>query len=223
VGRVPLARAAARAGCDVRSGVTVRALLIDGGRVRGVRLDDGSSIACDALVLAAGAWSGALDGLPRPLPVHPVKGQMIALAEPSGGLRTCVETERCYLIPRPGRVWVGATSEHVGFARGTSVAARSALHAAAALAVPELARSPELEAWDGFRPATSDELPVLGADPDVNGLVHASGHFRNGILLTPVTAELIARAVRGDADPRLDAFRPDRFAQANGPVHSSGR
>jgi glycine oxidase len=207
----------------VRAGVAARALVTERGRVHGVRLDDGASIACDTLVLAGGAWSGELDGLPRPLPVHPVKGQMIALGERGGGLRTCVETERCYLIPRPGRVWVGATSEHVGFARGTTAAARAALRAAAAHAVPELGDAPELEAWDGFRPATSDELPVLGADPDVAGLVHASGHFRNGILLTPVTAELIARAVRGVEDPRLEAFRPDRFAREGGPAHSSGR
>jgi len=208
--------AADRAGVRVREGIGVAALLARGTRVRGVRLDDGAELGADVVILAAGAWSGGLVGLPRALPVRPVKGQMIALDAPGSGplIRTVVETDACYVIPRGtgGLVWVGATSEEVGFQRGTTAAARRALRAAAVCAVPELARARELEAWDGFRPATPDGLPVLGPDPDLHGLVHATGHYRNGILLTPITAHLIASAVAGAPDPRLAAFAPERFS-----------
>lgn len=207
-----LTAAAGRAGCLVRSGTAAHALVAVGGRVRAVRVAGGAELGCDTVVLAGGAWSGALAGLPRALPVRPIKGQMIALAS-ARPPRTTVETDACYLIPRPGAVWVGATSEDVGFARGTTDAARAGLRAAAGATLPELAHAPELEAWDGFRPATPDGLPVLGPDPELGGLVHANGHFRNGILLTPITAALVARAVRGDRDPRLEAFRADRFAR----------
>jgi glycine/D-amino acid oxidase-like deaminating enzyme len=124
-----------------------------------------------------------------------------------------VETEACYVIPRGTgpSVWVGATSEEVGFLRGTTEPARAALRAAAARAVPALAGAREVEAWDGFRPATPDGLPVLGPDPELDGLLHATGHYRNGILLTPITAELIAKVAARRADPRLAEFAPDRF------------
>ena len=201
------------AGCVLMPGAPARALLTANGRVRGVQTEDGSEHPADVVVLAAGAWSGQLSGLPRPLPVRPVKGQMIALAPGTEVVRTTVATEACYLIPRGAgsSVWVGATSEEAGFSRGTTPEARTALRRAAAQAVPALAEAPVLEAWDGFRPGTPDGLPVLGPDPDLRGLIHATGHFRNGILLTPVTAELIVRCVDGTPDPRLGAFRPDRL------------
>jgi glycine oxidase len=209
-----LRAAAERAGVRVREGVGVAALLARGAGLRGVRLLDGAEVGADVVILAAGAWSGGVAGLPRPLPVRPVKGQMIALDAGARPLiRTVVETDACYVIPRGsgGVVWVGATSEEVGFQRGTTDAARGALRAAAARAVPALAYARELDGWDGFRPATPDGLPVLGPDPQLRGLVHATGHYRNGILLTPITAELIAKTLAGDPDPRLAAFAPDRF------------
>ncbi len=202
--------AARAAGCAVAVG-EASGLLVESGAVRGVVTRDGADHPADLVVLAAGAWSGGMSGLPRPLPVRPVKGQMVALASPSP-LSTAVETEGCYLIPRRGgSVWVGATSEDVGFSGGTTPDARDALRRAAAAAVPGLDGAPEIEAWDGFRPGTPDGLPILGPDPDLPGLIHATGHFRNGILLTPITAELVAGAADGAPDPRLAAFRPDRF------------
>ena len=211
-----LARAAAAAGCVILPGTTARTLMTSAGRVCGIRTDDGSEHPTELVLLAAGAWSGHLSGLPRSLPVRPVKGQMLALATDDAMVRTTLETEACYLIPRGrgqgGVVWVGATSEEAGFTRGTTAEGRAALRNAATQAVPALADATELEAWDGFRPGTPDGLPVMGPDPDLPGLIHATGHFRNGILLTPVTAELIVQCVDGNGDPRLDPFRPDRFS-----------
>ena len=205
-----LSAAARAAGCTVVA-AEAGGLLATSQGIRGVATRDGEEHLGDLVVLAAGAWSGGLSGLPRPLPVRPVKGQMIALAAPAS-LATALETEACYLIPRRGgSVWVGATSEEVGFSRGSTAEARAALRRAAAAAVPGLEHARELEAWDGFRPGTPDGLPFIGPDPDLSGLIHATGHFRNGILLTPITAELVARAAEGAPDPRLAAFRPDRF------------
>lgn len=181
-----------------------------------MRTEDGQDFPCDAVVLAAGAWSGRLAGLPRPLPVRPVKGQMIALATGPAPLRTMVAGEGCYLVPRgagaDSSLWVGATAEEVGFQCGTTDAARSGLRTAAVELVQGLSDAAEAESWDGFRPATPDDLPVVGPDPGLPGLIHASGHFRNGILLTPITAELVVTSVEGRADARLAPFRADRFA-----------
>jgi glycine oxidase len=210
-----LRAAAERAGCEVREGAAVAALVTRAGCVGGVRLADGAQVGAETVVLAAGAWSGGLAGLPAPLPVRPVKGQMIALAAPTPAplVRAVVETEACYVIPRGtgGAVWVGATSEEVGFRRGTTPEASAALRAAAERALPGLAGARATDAWDGFRPGTPDGLPVLGSDPDLSGLIHATGHYRNGILLTPVTAELVAGVVAGRPDPSLSDFGAARF------------
>ena len=211
-----------RSGCSIREDTPVAELDVVGGLARGVRLQNGTRLAADSVILAAGAWSGHMAGLPRPLPVRPVKGQMLALETVARAplVRSVVETESCYVIPRgpapagptPGvRAWVGATSEEVGFARGTTSEALATLRAAAATIVPALARARVIDAWAGFRPGTPDGCPVLGRDPDVEGLVHATGHYRNGILLVPITAYLCRRTVEGHGDARLDSFRPDRF------------
>jgi len=125
-----------------------------------------------------------------------------------------LQSERCYLIPRAnGRVLVGATVERVGFDARTTAQGLQGLLTAAMELVPALAAAELSEHWTGFRPGTPDDLPVLGRDPQIEGLFYATGHFRNGILLTPITGILMSELLNGRAPfLPLDDFRPDRFA-----------
>ncbi len=221
--------AASRAGVRFDTGTSAERLRIEraDGRRRFVAVEtaDGARVAGDAVVLAAGAWSGGIGALPRPLPVFPVRGQMVALEHVPPLLRHVVETADGYLIPRTnGRLVVGATSEEVGFRRAVTPEGLRGLLDAAIRALPALATAKFLETWVGFRPATRDALPVLGADPDVAGLFYATGHFRNGILLAPITADAIAAAVAGDAPPiDLAPFAVDRFeAEETADVGTAG-
>jgi glycine oxidase len=142
-----------------------------------------------------------------------VRGQMLALRAASPLFRRVIASPRCYLIPRAdGRLLIGATVEEVGLTPGTTEAGLAGLRAAAAEMVPVAEALAEVESWYGFRPGTPDGLPILGEDPQTRGLFHATGHYRNGILLAPITAECIAAAVRGGVPPvLLDAFSPGRF------------
>jgi glycine oxidase len=190
-------------------------------RVTDVRLEDGTVLPAAAFVLCAGAWSATIHGLPYPLPVRPVRGQMLALAAvgpDAPRLDRTVESARCYLVPRKdGRIVVGATVEEAGFAPGPTLSGVATLAAAAVEALPALADLPLLETWSGFRPGTADALPILGEDPDLPGLFYATGHYRNGILLAPITAEVIADLVTG-ALPAVDvgAFGRARFQREEG-------
>lgn len=184
-------------------------------RFAGVRLSGGADVHAGSLVVAAGAWSGTLEGLPRALPVRPVRGQMFALGMPVGGVTVhdTVVAPGCYLVPRTsGRLLVGATAEEVGFAPGPTPRGLAALMAAATRAVPGLADLPVIESWSGFRPGTPDGLPFIGRDPDADGVHYATGHFRNGILLAPITAEIVvAEITRRDAPADASAFRVERL------------
>lgn len=196
--------AALAAGAEISSGARVAEVSTTGGRVSGVRLSDGQRIGAAAVVVAAGCWSGEIGGLPRALPVRPVHGQLLALATDQPLLAHVVDTPRVYLVPRAGgRVVVGTTVEEIGFRKRVSEEATALLRAAAAEAVPALMEATLAESWSGLRPGTPDGLPILGADPALPGLFHATGHFRNGILLAPITAELVGAAVLGRS-PRLD-------------------
>lgn len=185
------------------------------GRVEGVKLEDGSSLTAAHVVLSAGAWSGRIRGLPRSLPVRPVKGQMLAIAAPGRPLERVVAAPGAYLIPRETDggpvIVVGATQEEAGFDRSVDLAGQRALEEAARAMLPVLAEAEVTERWAGLRPGTPDGLPILGPDPDLEGLVYASGHFRNGILLAPATARLVADWLVGAAPPRASAFAPGRF------------
>lgn len=195
--------AAAAAGVTFRLGAGVRAVERLAGRAGGVRLEDGARLAAGAVVLAAGCWSGGVDGLPAPLPVFPVRGQMVAAgAVPPPIQRVVASPGQAYLVPRAqGRVVVGSTMEHAGFHAVATVGGSAGLMAAAARIVPALAAAALVETWAGLRPGTPDGLPILGEDPALPGLFYATGHFRNGILLAPITAELVAAQVRGEEPP----------------------
>jgi glycine oxidase len=181
-----------RAGVELMEGKEVTGLMIDRERVCGVACGD-EHFAAGTIVAAAGSWSSALlEPLGLNIEVIPARGQMIALRGERLPLTRVIHTKRCYIIPRlDGRVLIGATVEYVGFKRAVTAAGIDSLLAAGIEAVPALRDFDVVEAWFGFRPDTLDHLPILGAS-GVDGLLLATGHFRNGILLAPVTAELIA-------------------------------
>lgn len=174
----------------------VAEVIVHQGRVRGVRLEEREAeIPCAAVVVAAGAWSAGIRGLPRALPVRPVKGQMLALAAPHLHLTRVVTAGDRYLIPRDTSsgpvVVVGATQEDKGFDREIDDVGQTSLHEAAVRLIPGLSRAPVVERWAGLRPGTPDGLPILGPDPEVPDLCYATGHHRNGILLAPLTASRV--------------------------------
>ena len=165
------------------------------------------------VVLAAGAWMNAIDGVPTP-PMRPVRGQLLQLAWTGPPLATIVWGPDCYVVPRlDGSILVGATVEDAGFDERTTEAGIQGLLNAVHALLPETKTARLIEARVGLRPATPDELPVIGPDPAVPGLIHASGHYRNGVLLAPITAKLVGDLiVDGIEDKSLAHFRPDRFS-----------
>jgi glycine oxidase len=187
-----LRTAAARAGADVRTGADVVRVQRDGDRATGVALADGSRVDAGAVVIAGGSWAGRIEGLPRPIPVEPVHGQLLAMDTAPPLFRHVVDSPRCYLVPRAsGRVIAGATSERVGWRKALTPSGLRRLLDGAVEIAPSLDNAPLAETWSGLRPGTPDGLPILGADPDVPNLLYAAGHFRNGILLTPLTADAV--------------------------------
>jgi glycine oxidase len=182
-------------------------------------LRDGTDIPADSVVLAAGAWSRAVEGLPSALrpPVRPVKGQLVALRMDAQAplVRHVVRSPNVYLVPRhDGRLILGATSEEKAFDRTLTAGGVLALLEAAWRLVPAIEELPIDEMWAGHRPSSRDDAPILGPTP-IDGLVYATGHSRNGILLAPVTADAIARLVLdGAVDPAIAAFGIDRFTPA---------
>jgi glycine oxidase len=162
------------------------------------------------VINCAGAWAAEIP--PQPLPIRPVKGQMLAVVARRGLLRHVVRGPDVYLVPRSdGRVLIGSTEEDAGFDKRVDPDTVQRLHQAAAILVAELGEARMLEAWAGLRPTSADGLPVLGRGM-FEGYFVACGHFRNGILLAPITARLLAQMVRGET-PSLDIspFSPVRF------------
>ena len=168
----------------------------------------------DAFVLAAGAWSGTIDGLPPDAlpPVKPVKGQMLALAPPKGAALPghVVLGHEAYLVPRGDRLLIGATVEDAGFDTALTAAAADRLSARAVALMPALRGWRIVEHWAGLRPGSPDGLPLLGKSA-LPGLFIASGQYRNGILFAPAVAEILSRSVL-EQSPGPKAFDPRRFA-----------
>lgn len=190
---------------------------IDAGQERvTVRTALGESISAGALVLAAGAWTPAIGGLPRAIPIEPVRGQVAAFdAVPP---RHALFGPTGYVVPRaPGRTLVGSTFERVGFDAATTPAGLARLRATAAELLPALAGRAPRDSWAGLRPITPDGQPLLGRDPDAPAVIHACGHSRNGILMTPVTGPAVAALLAGEAPVHdLRAFDPTRFDRSFG-------
>jgi glycine oxidase len=211
-----LRRAFLAAGGALHEHAPVSAVEIASGRVAAVRVGE-TRHAADVVVLAAGAWSKEIAGLPQAAqpPVRPVKGQMLALRmDPAAPLlRHVVWAPRAYLVPRrDGRLIVGATTEERGFDSALTAGGVFALLEGVWRALPGVEELAIDEMWVGFRPGSRDDAPLLGPSA-VDGLVLATGHHRNGILLTPATADAISRFIlRGELDAAIRPFAIDRFA-----------
>lgn len=207
---------AALAATDIRviAGSRVEGVLAEGGAVTGVALADGRTLSADRVVLAAGAWSRRVDGVPGALPVRPVRGQMLRFPAGSALLTRLVATHHGdYLVPRDdGTVLAGSTMEDVGLDRTVTDAGATAIHEAVVGLVPGLERARPEERWADVRPVSADTLPVLGPDPELDGLFYATGAGRNGILLGPISGRIVADlVVNGTSDVDWTPFGIERF------------
>ena len=216
VGAVALAaalcRAAVRHGVSFLTSRTVSRVSAGDG---GIALETTEgTVTSDAVVLAAGSWAGrvAVAG-EAPLPIRPVRGQLLRLRWPGAPLARVVWSPRCYVVPwRDGSVLVGATVEEVGFDERATVSGITTLLDAVRELLPATSDAGFNEVRVGLRPGTPDDLPALGWSRVVPNLVYATGHYRNGILLAPLTARLVADLLLdGKEDPLLEAVAPDRF------------
>jgi glycine oxidase len=223
---VAYAQAAVAAGVVLQSGCSVSRVIVEAGRARGV-VAEGERFEADAVLLAAGAWTAALtDTLDRRLPVEPRRGQMVALTHVPPVVQHCIHGDHVYLVPRPsGELLLGATVERVGFQRAVTAEGIAGLLQAAIELVPALAGLPISRTWYGFRPWAPDSLPILGPWPGLDGLWLATAHFRNGILLAPITARVMsAWMLTGRPPMPLGDFLPDRFlVPARGEPEEAGR
>jgi glycine oxidase len=183
----------------------VQALQREGDRVTGLLIDGGFQ-AVGSVVLAAGAWSSRIPGCDLPASaIAPVRGQLAGFSPPAPVLRHVVFADDGYLLPTAGEgLIVGSTTENVGFERGVTPTAQEHLVARARRICPNLETVPLARAWSGLRPTTGDGLPALGPTP-VRGLHLAVGHYRNGILLAPLTAALVVEALLGSRAPTSPA------------------
>jgi glycine oxidase len=213
---VALLAALAGEGVEVRGGTDVVAPILDGPRLEGVRTAAGEELRAGHVVLATGAWAGAESWLPefaRP-PVRPVKGEILELrsAEGEAPCERIVASERVYLVPRPdGRLIVGATTEERGFDATVTAGGVHELLREAYRLLPDVAEMELVEAMAGLRPGTPDNLPLIGPGA-LDGLILACGHYRNGILLAPLTGEAVAGLLAGGELPdSLAAANPERL------------
>jgi glycine oxidase len=214
-----LAQALTAAGGELRTNARVAELTTADGRVTGIRIAGGEHVVAEQVVVAAGPWSSSLDGVPdgASIPVHPVKGQILRLHDPSGpGLLTrVVRYTGGYLVPRgDGRYVLGATMEERGFDTTVTAGAVFEMLRDAFELVPSVTELVIDELSAGLRPTTPDNAPAIGPGA-LPGLHWATGHFRHGVLLTPITAQMVLAGLTGEqADPCPPEFAPTRFAGA---------
>lgn len=215
-----LQRAYQRYGGALYENSTIERIVINSEIVTGVQTQESFQTA-DMIILAAGCWSAQIEGLPDAIvpPVRPVKGQMLALQMETGiRVKNVIRTVRArypmsvYLVPRTdGRLIVGATSEEMGFDTRLTAGGVFELLRGAWEAVPGVYELPLLETWTGLRPGSRDNAPILGETP-IKNLIYATGHYRNGILLTPITAYEISKLIlTGETSETIAPFRLDRF------------
>lgn len=211
-----LEAAAREAGVEFWTNTEVTALEITNGQISGVETT-GKNVAANHVVIAAGSWSSLLrarDGADvMDVAVEPVRGQMIALEMPPPALQHVVYSSSGYLVPRlNGQVIAGSTTEMVGYDKRVTAEGISSIIARATEIAPDLWQQAVVETWAGLRPKAKDDWPILGLDAQISGLVYATGHYRNGILLAPITAQAISELVlRGESTINLQPFGLARF------------
>jgi glycine oxidase len=183
-----------------------------GDRVVGVTTRSGARYSAGDVILAAGAWSAGVQGLPRPVAVAPVRGQMAALPWPEGARRAIVYGRGGYLLARGDEAIAGSTMEYVGFRSETTAAGLARIFDTATALCPALSSAAVKRTWAGLRPMTPDGLPIIGAEPRLPGLWYATGHGRNGILLAAITGVILRQLVAGEpTEERVDGLAPTRF------------
>jgi len=210
---IALARAAEARGATIRERTPVEGFLREGGRIAGIRTS-GGAIRAGATVIAAGAWTAALgELLDLELPTRPVRGQMLALAAATLPLRQAIAGAGGFLIPRAdGTIAVAATVDEAGFDTSVTPDGLTWLATLIRTLAPGYASARVVETWAGLRPATADDLPIMGRAPGLDGLWVAAGHMRDGILWAPIVGELMGAAILGGVpDPALAPFDPRRF------------
>lgn len=211
--------AAERAGAQFRAGLEVTSLIREGDRCTGL-IAGGDRITAGYVILAAGCFSAGVEGVKQYSPVKPARGQMVALRS---GLKIerVLWSERVYVVPRDdGRLIAGSTVEYAGFKKELTAGGVEGILSAALEMVPSLKDAVIEEIWSGLRPDSPDHLPIIGPT-DVEGLIVATGHFRSGILLAPITAKLIREWITGrNVSVPWEIFSPLRFLAAKGTASS---
>jgi glycine oxidase len=211
--------AAASAGAEILADTKVARLVKEGARCAGV-IAGGRSISAGHVVVAAGAFCCRIEGVAPSVAVKPVRGQMVALHNEAARLRRVLRSDRGYIVPRddgaPQRLVAGSTVEDAGFHKRVTPRGLEQILSAVQELAPGLATAEVVEMWSGLRPGTPDHLPLLGPG-ELEGLTFATGHYRNGILLAPITAKLVREWIterRVSLD--WDRFSPLRFGEADG-------
>jgi glycine oxidase len=205
-----LANSVSNLGVNFLTGTNVDSLVVEGNRLTGVQTSSGA-ITCSTVVVAAGTWSSFIKH--TSFSIEPVRGQMVCLEAKPQLTRHVIFSRRGYIVPRrDGRLLAGSTSENAGFDKSVTAGGINKILQNAHEISPAISNLPIVDTWAGLRPRAADGLPVLGPCVEIDGLFYATGHYRNGILLAPITGELISEAiVEGVASPLLAPFSPERF------------
>jgi glycine oxidase len=215
---VALIAANKKLGVRLITNTNVESVRIEHGRVEGVETSRGS-VSTRGVVMAAGSWTSFITTSDAPLPpvrIEPVRGQMVCFEANPRIARHVLYSPRGYLVPRvDGRLLAGSTSERAGFERCVTAKGLHSILSHALEIAPAISGLPVTDTWAGLRPRAEDDLPVVGPCAEIEGLLYATGHYRNGILLAPLTGELIAEAIAGNVhSDLLSSFAPDRFELA---------
>lgn len=204
-------------GIEIRENIEVTNVIVYDGRANGVGTAAGR-VSAEHTIIATGAWTSLikLGSSEMPFDVKPIRGQIVEFQGRPGEIAHVIWSDHGYIVPRrDGRILAGSTSEDVGFDHSVTDEARDELISMATQIAPVIGTLPVTAHWSGLRPFAADGLPVIGPVAGIDGLTVASGHYRNGILLAPITARLVAdRILNNEATLDLAAFRPDRFRSA---------